>query len=95
LFSYSHRGAVRHRSRARCAGRGKSQSLKPEQSIERLLLQSVRKVEEHSTLQVFGGCRKECVQGSSLRLEVVRKLRKDKAFETIEGSTRSWCILSD
>jgi hypothetical protein len=71
-------------------------SLKPgveiRESIDRPLLQSVRKVEEHSTLQVFGGCRKECAQESSLRLEVMRKLRRDKAFETIEGRTRNGCI---
>jgi hypothetical protein len=32
------------------------------------------------------------MKGSSLRLKVVRKLRKDKAFENIEGSTRNGCI---
>jgi hypothetical protein len=65
------------------AGQGKSQNFKPDKGIERPLLQSVRKVEEHSTIQVFGGCHKECVQESSLRLEVVRKLRKDKTFELL------------
>jgi hypothetical protein len=65
-------------------GREKSRSFELEQGIERPLLQSVRKVEENSTLQVFGGCHKECVQESSLRLEVVRKLRKDKTFELLK-----------
>jgi len=74
------------------AGRGKTQSFKPEQGIEKSLLQSVCKVKENSTLQLFGGCHKECVQGSSLRLKVVRELRKDKSFGTIEGNIRSWCI---
>jgi hypothetical protein len=66
------------------AGRRKSQSFKPEQSIARPLLQRVRKVKDNSTLQVFGGFHKECVQESSLRLEVVRKLRKDKTFELLK-----------
>jgi hypothetical protein len=65
------------------AGQGKSQSFEPDKGIERPLLQSMRKVEEHSTLQVFGGCCKECLQESYLRLEVVRKLRKDKTFELL------------
>jgi hypothetical protein len=74
-------------------------SLKPGveigEAIERPLLQSMCKVEEKLTLQLFEGFRKECVQGSSLRFEVVRELRRDNAFETIEGNTRSWCISSD
>ena len=48
------------------------------------MLQSMHKVEENSTLQVFGGFRKECVQESSLRLKVVGKLRKDKTFELLK-----------
>jgi hypothetical protein len=55
----------------------------------------VRKVEERSTLPVLKVAARSAYKGYSLRLEVVSKLRKDKAFETIEGSTRSWCILSD
>jgi hypothetical protein len=35
------------------------------------------------------------VQESSLRLRVMRKLRRDKSFEAIEGSTKSWSISSD
>jgi hypothetical protein len=66
------------------AGRRKSQSFKPEQGIERPFLQSMRKVKEHSTLQVFGGFRKECMQESSLRLEVVRNFKKDKTFELLK-----------
>jgi hypothetical protein len=67
------------------AGWRKSQSFEPEKGIERPLLQSVRKVEENSSLQVFGGCHKEYVQESSLRLKVVRKLRKDKTFELLKA----------
>jgi hypothetical protein len=37
---------------------------------------------------MFEGCCKECAQDSSLRLEAERKLRKDKAFETVEGQHR-------
>jgi hypothetical protein len=55
----------------------------------------VCKVEERSTLQVFEGCHKECVQESSLRLEVVRNIRKDKSFETIEGKYKKLVHLSD
>ena len=71
-------------------------SLKPGveigEAIERPLLRSMHKVEERLTLQVFEGFRKECMQGSSLRLKVVKELRRNKAFETIEGSTRNGCI---
>jgi hypothetical protein len=35
------------------AGRGRTQSFEPEQGIERPLLQSIRKVEENSTPQLF------------------------------------------
>jgi hypothetical protein len=55
----------------------------------------VRRVEGIQHLEVSESCRKECTQESSLRLRVVRKLRRDKAFEAIEGSIRSWCISSD
>jgi hypothetical protein len=37
---------------------------------------------------VSEGCRKECAQESFLRLRVITKLRKDKAFETVEGQRR-------
>jgi hypothetical protein len=53
------------------------------------------KVGEQLTLQVLEGFHKECMQESSLRLRVVRKLKRDKAFEAIEGSTRSGCISSE
>jgi hypothetical protein len=36
-----------------------------------------------------------CKTKSSLRLRVVRNLRRDKSFEAIEGSTKSWSISSD
>jgi hypothetical protein len=36
-------------------------------------------------LKVF---RKECVQESFLRLRVIRKVRKDKAFRFVEGQRR-------
>jgi hypothetical protein len=55
----------------------------------------VRKVEVIQHLEVSESCHKECAQESSLRLRFVRNLRRDKAFEAIEGSIRSWCILSD
>jgi hypothetical protein len=55
----------------------------------------VRRVEGIQHLEVSESCRKECVQKSSLRLRVVRKLRRDKSFEAIEGSTKSWSISSD
>jgi hypothetical protein len=45
----------------------------------------VHRVEKIQTLEEFEGCRKECAQESFLRLRVVKKLRKDKAFEIIEG----------
>jgi hypothetical protein len=48
----------------------------------------VRRVERIQHLEVFEGCRKECVQESFLRLRVIRKLRKDKAFEIVEGQCR-------
>jgi hypothetical protein len=35
------------------------------------------------------------MQESSLRLRVVRQLRRDKSFEAIEGSAKSWNISSD
>jgi hypothetical protein len=54
-------------------------------AIDRPLLQSVRKVEERLTLQVFGGCCKECVQGSSLKLKVVRSLGGVKPLKTFRG----------
>jgi hypothetical protein len=52
----------------------------------------VRRVEGIQHLEVSESCRKECVQESSLRLRVVRKLRRDKAFENIEGSIRSLVV---
>jgi hypothetical protein len=48
-------------------------------------LQGMHKVEERLTLQVFGGRRKECVQGSSLRLEVVRSSGGVKPLKTLRG----------
>jgi hypothetical protein len=55
----------------------------------------VHRVEGIQHLEVSESCRKECAQESSLRLRVVRNLRRDKSFEAIEGSTRSWSISSD
>jgi hypothetical protein len=37
---------------------------------------------------VSKGCGKECTQESFLRIRVITKLRKDKAFETVEGQCR-------
>jgi hypothetical protein len=56
---------------------------------------SACRVEGIQHLEVSESFRKECVQESSLRLRVVRKLRRDKSFEAIEGSTKSWSISSD
>jgi hypothetical protein len=39
-------------------------------------------------LEVFEGCRKECVQESFSKTQSWRKLRKDKAFEIVEGLHR-------
>jgi hypothetical protein len=39
-----------------------------------------------STWKCLKDCRKECVQESFLRLRVIRKLRKDKAFELLKDS---------
>jgi hypothetical protein len=55
----------------------------------------MRRVEGIQHLEVSESCRKECMQESSLRLRVTRKLRRDKSFEAIEGSTKSWSISSD
>jgi hypothetical protein len=45
----------------------------------------VRRVEEFSDiLKISEDCRKECMQGPSWRLKVVRKLRRDKAFKLVE-----------
>jgi hypothetical protein len=44
-------------------------------------------------LEVSEGCRKECAQESFLRLRVIRKLRKDKAFEIVEGQAQGSCDL--
>jgi hypothetical protein len=40
-----------------------------------------------STLEVFEGCRKECVQESFLKDSELGKLRKDIGLQIIEGST--------
>jgi hypothetical protein len=37
---------------------------------------------------VFEGCRKECTQESFPRLRIIRKLKKDKAFEAVEEQCR-------
>jgi hypothetical protein len=55
----------------------------------------VHRFEGIQYLEVSESCRKECAQESSLRLRVVRKLGRDKAFEDIEGSIRSFFILCD
>jgi hypothetical protein len=39
-------------------------------------------------LEVSKSCRKECAQEAFLRIRVIRKLRKDKAFEFVEGQRR-------
>jgi hypothetical protein len=78
-----------------CAGRVRSQGCEPEKNIERLLLQVCAESKVLRYLKVSEGCRKECVQGPSLKLEVVRNLRRDKSFEAIGGSIRSWSVLSD
>jgi hypothetical protein len=46
-------------------------------------------------LEVSESFRKECVQEFSLGLRVERKLKRDRSFEAIEGSVRSWSISSD
>jgi hypothetical protein len=66
----------------------KSQSCESEQGIKRLLLQLCAESKEFKHLEVSEGCRKECVQEFCLRLRVIRKLRKDKAFELVEGQCR-------
>jgi hypothetical protein len=48
----------------------------------------VLRVERLQALEVFEGGHKECVQESFPRLEVIRKLRKDRAFKFVEGQCR-------
>ena len=48
----------------------------------------MRRVEGLQHLDVVEGCHKECVQESFLRLKVIRKIRKDKAFEVVEEQCR-------
>jgi hypothetical protein len=61
------------------------------EAFERLLLQVCAESKRIQHLEVFEGCRKECVQESFLRLRVIRKLRKDKAFEIVEGQVQGSC----
>lgn len=88
LFSFP-QSAVGHRSRARSAQAKLSLRVA---NLSRVLrdcccrcAQSQKGVQH---LEVSKGCCKECAQESFLRLRVIRKLRKDKAFETIEGQRR-------
>ena len=48
----------------------------------------MRRVEGIQHLEVFEDCRKECAQESFLSLRVIKKLRKDKAFEIVEGQCK-------
>jgi hypothetical protein len=50
------------------------------EAFERLLLHVCAGSKEFQHLGVFEGCRKECAQDSSLRLDVEEKIRKDKAL---------------
>ena len=51
----------------------------------RTVAAGVCRVEGIHHLEVSESCRKECMQRSFLRLEVVRSPRRSKAFENIEG----------
>jgi hypothetical protein len=61
-----------YRSRARSAQAKESLSCESERSIEGLLLQVCAGSKEFKHLKCLKICRKECVQGPSLRLEVVK-----------------------
>jgi hypothetical protein len=52
----------------------------------------VRRVEGIQHLEVSESCRKECVQEFSLRLRVVRKLRKDRPSNSAEELCREVVI---
>jgi hypothetical protein len=52
----------------------------------------VRKVEGNSTLEVFEGCRKECVQESFLRLGVIAKIRKDMPSILLKDNVGKLCL---
>jgi hypothetical protein len=60
------------------------QGCEPEQRVEGLLLQVCAESKGFNTWRLLNVCRKECVQGS-LKIQSYKKLRKDKAFEFVEG----------
>jgi hypothetical protein len=84
-----------HKSHARSAQAKESLRVVNLSKHLKTTVAGVRRVEGIQHLEVSESCRKECVQESSLRLRVVRKIRRDKSFEAIKGSTKSWSISSD
>jgi hypothetical protein len=71
-----------------CAGRVRSQGCKLEQNIKRLLLQVCEELKVLRYLKISKGFHKECVQGPSLKLEVVRRsggVRPLKTFRDIRS----------
>ena len=95
ICSHLYRSAVGHRSHARSVQERKSLRVVNLSKVWETVATGVCRVEGIQHLEVSESGRKECAEESSLRLRVMRKLRRDKSFESIEGSIRSWCISSD
>jgi hypothetical protein len=88
LFSFVQKCSWAKEPCKECAGQVKSQGRETKRIVERLLLQVCVGSKEIQHLEVSESCRKECAQEYFLRLGVIRKLRKDKTFEFVEGQRR-------
>jgi hypothetical protein len=73
LFSFPTEVQVRHRSRARCAQAGwKFRTCQPRRGFEDCCRKELHRVKGFKYLDVFEECRKECMQKSHRRFELVK-----------------------